>query len=313
MKIDINEFVQKLYQEAKSEDIYITNMFSMWLNKIKFSVSSETYKFNKSHSTRLLNYFNEHNIIYISQLTNQTIYDYITFKQANNCKNSYINKHILIIKQVLNYLVDEKLINENPITVHKLPEKQPNIEIIDEKDLIRIIDYSNSNFNTSKRLLIYLLLETGIRRREISLIKRCNINLEDNYIFLEDTKNKKPGYIYFSNTTKELLKIELENNPDYTYLFTSSNNPNEPISVNSLQTIIQRLKNTLGLKHLHMHMFRHTFANSILKNTNNLEITRKLLRHQTFEMTKRYLHINEKELKENSILNNPLTHLYKDE
>ena len=62
-----------------------------------------------------------------------------------------------------------------------------------------------------------------------------------------------------------------------------------------------------------MHMFRHTFANSILKNTNNLEITRKLLRHQTFEMTKRYLHINEKELKENSILNNPLTHLYKDE
>jgi integrase/recombinase XerD len=58
----------------------------------------------------------------------------------------------------------------------------------------------------------------------------------------------------------------------------------------NLGLLLRRLGQRAGVKHVHPHRFRHTFATFYLRNGGNLLALKELLGHSDMEMVTRYAH-----------------------
>jgi integrase/recombinase XerD len=130
-----------------------------------------------------------------------------------------------------------------------------------------------------------------------------NINLKNNTILLTYTKNGKPRNIYLCDDVKELIIKHITNCEIYLFEDTLHQTHVHPANIHN---IIKRLKKDLNINSLSPHMFRHTYATSLLENGADLESIRLLLGHSDYSMIMRYVHIKEKKLAEISTSFNPL-------
>jgi len=72
------------------------------------------------------------------------------------------------------------------------------------------------------------------------------------------------------------------------YLFLSSGG--KPITVNAIKLIFSRLAKVSGVKKLHAHLCRHTFAINYLLNGGDIFSLREILGHTSLDMVNHYLH-----------------------
>jgi integrase/recombinase XerC len=227
--------------------------------------------------------------------------------QERNNKNSTINKNIGVLKTLVSFLIKHDLIQSINFKVDKLKETSPNIKILDLECIKLIVNYIKK-FSNRKQLIFYLFASTGIRRTELVYIKKSNINLNNNSIYLEHTKSGHARFIYFSEMVKDFIINELNKHYKSDYLFCEENG--YCLSTAKIDQFFKKIKNDLKLESFSPHILRHTYATAILKQT-DLETVRLLLGHQTYEMTKKYLHLENSKLKTNSILFNPLDSIFK--
>ena len=60
---------------------------------------------------------------------------------------------------------------------------------------------------------------------------------------------------------------------------------------NLIKQLYQKVKKRSGIKRLHAHLLRHTFATSYIVGGGNLEKLRIMLGHADYNVTKTYLHL----------------------
>ena len=157
-----------------------------------------------------------------------------------------------------------------------------------------------------KQLIFKLMATTGVRRTELTRIKRKHIDLNNNCIFLDETKTGNSRYLYLTDEVKELIKTELAIKPIDNYFFVHLDGTR--ITTSTIDSLFHQIKKELNIK-LSPHKLRHTFATAILENGGDLEQVRLLLGHTNYQCTKRYLHVKEKKLKDTSTNFNPLASL----
>ena len=63
------------------------------------------------------------------------------------------------------------------------------------------------------------------------------------------------------------------------------------MSNNALQLVMKRLGEKSGIKRLHAHLLRHTFALNYLVNGGDLFTLQQILGHTTLEMVRRYVNL----------------------
>lgn len=292
MNEDIKNKILELLMNDNKPDITFSKATQEYLNYVLATKSKATYEMNTSHIKLINKTFNYLGVINVSQINNDIINQFINCKKELGYKNATINKELGLINRIIRPY--------NDLKISKLKETQPKIEIIQNDDIARIVKYAN-RLKPQNRLIVLLLIATGIRRTELTKIKLCNIDLENNSIYLEDTKTSKPRFIYFDNQLKQL--IEKQTHCVNEYLFEYKNNQ---ISANQISCIIKRIKKDLNIKNLSPHKFRHTFATHLILNGANIDETANLLGHSNYNMTKRYIHINNDHLKKTSQNYNPL-------
>lgn len=304
MQIELNEFVKQLYKQASSIDIEWNIAKDYFLNYIKNFRSIETYRFNLNHLNTISNYFEANNIYNVSQINDELLKSLSIAMIHKGNSNNYININLNIIKRVCKLISNDGLCSPIKLKFQNLKTKVPKIEIISEVNLQRILHYSLS-MSEQNRCILYLLISTGIRRTEATFIKIKNIDMKSNSIYLDHTKTCQDRIIYFDSATKELITNLTRRNKEY--LFESS--PGQRITADSISSFIKRIKKELGIEILSPHKFRHTYATTLLMNGADLESVRRLLGHASYNMTSRYLHLENEKLKEVNKSCNPLTRL----
>lgn len=307
MNINLNDFVKQLYEKANQKDLLIEIGVKHFLQFEKVNKRPATYQYYVDKFKYILNYFDSANIHYVSQLNNTVLIEYINFLKGSKYKTSTINKLLGAIKTLIKYLEELEMINPVNLRVKKLKEETPKIETIDISTLQLVLNELEKNHSKQHQLIFQLFIATGIRRTELIHIKRKNIDFENNTIYLDRTKTGATRYIYFDNLIKELIKYEIHYKPANEYLFV--NHEGNQLSTSAIDSLFLRIKKELNIEVLSPHKIRHTYATIILKQTKDIEQVRLLLGHSTYNMTKRYIHLTNNELKETSINCNPLNSL----
>jgi len=160
------------------------------------------------------------------------------------------------------------------------------IRALSEGDIEKI---KNSLKRTKDKLLIQLLLDTGLRAKELLSIRKSDINIEKRFIIVRNTKNGEERIVFFTEETRKMLEKYIKNMSNDQKLFN--------ITYDALYRKLKRLGKKLGID-LRPHILRHTFATQAIRKGMPLPVVQKILGHKDIRTTQIYTHLVTEDLQE---------------
>ncbi|MGE5443759.1 MAG: tyrosine-type recombinase/integrase, partial [Ignavibacteriales bacterium] len=147
---------------------------------------------------------------------------------------------------------------------------------LSEEEFERLYGAATSEF----RPILLTAITTGMRKGEILNLKWVDVNLEEGFILVRDSKNYESRAITIHPKLKEAL-LTLANKSQSEYVFEGR------------KTIKRAWENALrksGIPHCRFHDLRHTFATRLVMKGTDLATLQELMGHKDINMTKRYSH-----------------------
>lgn len=216
-------------------------------------------------------------------------------------------RKIASVKAFFHYLEYKDLITINPFNKIQVKFREPIIlpKIIPLpalETLLRTIykqhELATTNYQKRKTLqdvtIIELLFSTGIRISELCLLQASDVDLLDNTILIFG-KGAKERRIQIENT--DVLDILTRyQNCFYDQIIESNyffpNRSGQPVTDQYVRNMINKYTTLAGLNiHITPHMFRHTFATSLLDADVDIRYIQELLGHSSINVTEIYTHV----------------------
>jgi len=194
-----------------------------------------------------------------------------------------------IVRTFLNWLRAEGLVTGNcaeRVKLGRLPQSIiPTFSREDIEGLLTLCP-TNTFLGTRNRLLVLLLLDTGMRIGEAQRLTWSDV--EQDLIRVQGKGSKQRWVRIGSVTQKALWHYGVYRN-GYDSLWLSEER--QPMTLGGLKLTVFKLCRRAGLKgpRRSAHTFRHTFAVNWLRNGGGEFVLQQLLGHSTLAMTRRYV------------------------
>lgn len=242
----------------------------------------------------------------LSQFTENAIKNFRLYLARQNLKKSTQSYYIIAIRNFLKYLVKQgrPVVAPETVELPKMPLRQ--IEIVEYRDLERLLQAPQGNDLRTLRdkAILETLFSTGLRLAELCALNRY-LDLEKGEITVRG-KGEKLRLVFLSEAAKKAIKQYLDKRADTAeYLFISlTKNRAQPrvigrITPRAVQRLVDFYARKAGItKKIHPHTLRHLFATDLLMNGADLRSVQELLGHSNLATTQIYTHITNRKLKE---------------
>lgn len=271
--------------------------------KITKNLQEQTLKAYSSDITNFLNYINKDKIEQID------ILNYINYLfDEKKLKDRSIKRKIISLKIYFNFLEDNSIIKTNPFTKLKFKFKQEKKlpKTLQKNEVKKLLETAYNELNSSKTTykkfeairnisLLEILISTGIRIQEASLITLNDISLQEKTIIIHG-KGRKERQLFILNkyvlsSLKKWLTIRKTSSPKCNNIFI--NKYGNPLSIHSIENIFRKYKtlSNINIKAT-PHYLRHTFATNLLTNGADLRSVQEILGHSSISTTQIYLEIS---------------------
>jgi integrase/recombinase XerD len=184
--------------------------------------------------------------------------------------------------------------------IQQLKNQRKAKDFISDEDFKRLIGQLDKSYFSEHRdlVMIILMIDTGMRLGECSLLLIEDLNLTKKQILLraENTKGRKDRIVFFSSKSETILRRWLQFKDRYAesdYLFPVKNN-GSPISVSNFETNFKKYLRRAGLNEsTSPHCLRNNFAKRCLMNGMDIFTLSKILGHSSVKVTEEaYLDLN---------------------
>lgn len=242
----------------------------------------------------------------ILSITTETVENFIAILHQKY-KPKTVKRKIASLKAFFHYLEYKDLISFNPF--HKLQIKFREPVILPKTIPIYIVEtflttiykeHKNAKTEYQRKnalrdaAVIELLFATGMRISELCSLKENDVNLYDRSILIygKGSKERKiqignDDVVHTLTTYKNTFQSEINN---CKHFFT--NQRGLTLSDQSVRRMINKYT-TLSSIDLHItpHMFRHTFATSLLEADVDIRYIQEMLGHSSINITEIYTHV----------------------
>lgn len=142
--------------------------------------------------------------------------------------------------------------------------------------------------------IIELLFATGMRISELCTLKQNDVNLFDGIILIYGKGDKERRIQIGNNDVIHILKeyeIDFQNEiKNCNYFF--ANQSGKPLSDQAVRRMINKYSDLAAIDlHITPHMFRHTFATSLLESDVDIRYIQEMLGHSSINITEIYTHV----------------------
>ena len=209
------------------------------------------------------------------EITELDLKNYLNYLSSEKkYKPRSINLAFSSLKFLYHNLLNKKIINN--IKIPKLDKKEPVVLSKEEiKALLSVIK------NQKHRILISLMLHSGLRVSEAVSLKVDDINFDDKLLKIKSDKANEDRLTILSNALVDDLKQYLTNkNKDNPYLFPIRDSN---LTIKLPQKIIKQAAKKANLdKRVFCHALRSTFARTLIDNNLDLATVNELLGNNSF-------------------------------
>ena len=246
--------------------------------KITKNLQEQTLKAYSSDITNFLYYINKDKIEQID------ILNYINYLfDEKKLKDRSIKRKIISLKIYFNFLEDNSIIKTNPFNKLKFKFKQEKKlpKTLQKNEVKKLLETAYNELNSSKTTykkfetirnisLLEILISTGIRIQEASLITLNDISLQEKTIIIHG-KGRKERQLFILNkyvlsSLKNWLTIRKTSSPKCNNIFI--NKYGNPLSIHSIENIFRKYKtlSNINIKAT-PHYLRHQYVKPKLKSS----------------------------------------------
>lgn len=240
------------------------------------------------------------------QITPEFLEDYIA-SLHQTYKPKTVKRKIASIKAFFRYLEYKELIDKNPFNRIQIKFREP--VILPKTIPLRIVEtflstiytqQSNAPTTYQRRnalrdaAVIELLFATGIRITELCSLKEFDINLYEKTVLIYGKGAKERKLQIGSEDVVTILQ-------EYKNSFMSEiqtcnhffvNQSGRPLSDQAVRRMINKYSSLAAIElHITPHMFRHTFATSLLEADVDIRYIQEMLGHSSINITEIYTHV----------------------
>lgn len=256
-----------------------------------------------------------------TEINQKIINEYIHYLNKKYLKYKTIKRKIASVKAFYSYLEYEEIIDYSPFNKIKTKIKEPKLlpKTIQKDYIYKIIhlllkDLKNSKTEFQKKIslrnitLISVMFSTGIRVSELCNIKLKDIDLLEKKLKIFG-KGSKERILYLGNSNVvQLCQMYLTYNNtckknEYFFL----NKFNKKLSEQTVRILLKKIESELELStHITPHMFRHTFATTLLEKGVDIRYIQNILGHSSISTTQIYTYVTYSKQKEILTNKNPI-------
>ncbi len=260
----------------------------------------------KAYSIDLRQFSNYITETKLTEITQDSLERYVSHLHQNYQPKT-VKRKIASLKAMFHYFEYKGIIDKNPFNKMQIKFREPiilpkTIPLHTVEYLLKFIYNQQTNARTEFQrknairdaAICELLFATGIRISELCSLNVTDVNLQDGIILIYG-KGSKERRILLGN--QEVIS-SLENYK--TEFFTEiarcqnffTNQSGKPLSDQAVRRMITKYSKLAAIElHITPHMFRHTFATSLLDADVNIRYIQEMLGHSSINITEIYTHV----------------------
>ncbi|MFN8770678.1 MAG: tyrosine-type recombinase/integrase [Neisseriaceae bacterium] len=289
-------------------------------NKISSNLSKNTVYQTKTILERFYEFvadeYAENDILTISDINKYFLSNYLNKLTKSKLSKSSQKLHLTVIKNFLFFLADSDIKTYGHLKTNingiKIKTEQKEKESFTQNEQSLLLNYLSKLDQTNKflaqrnSLLVKILMYTGIRISELINLKWSDISEYNDknhsliYTILIKGKGNKERYTYISyDIIAKNVEFLLEKSPgnEYVFMTTHGNLCNRSI----LYKEVGHLLSKAGISKTGLHIFRHTFARTLVDKDVNLSTIKDLLGHSNITITAQFYAKTNENAKRNAL------------
>lgn len=265
--------------------------------------SLNTLKAYKHNLCQYMKFLQEKRITDFADVNRRDIVMYLAKLKHDGRASSTVAQSIASIRTFHKFLLREKFSETLPTAELELPKKPkllPDVLSIQEVELLLAKPSGSEPAKLRDKAILELLYGTGIRVSELTALDVSEIDLELNFIRCYG-KGSKERIVPLGSYAKEALSAYLQHGRPLLVkkcvtaaLFVNTRGGR--LTRQGCWQIVKEYARQAGLKKIHPHSLRHSFATHLLEGGANLRAVQELLGHTFISTTQIYTHVSREHL-----------------
>lgn len=261
----------------------------------------------------------DENIANLKEVTRGTIKGFLNYCRDKGNSPETINGKLRVLKVFFNYAIAEDFISREVDLFRniKFSKSDERIDVFTDKHVKQILHYfdrqsRNKPFHAYRnKIAVITMLGTGMRRGELCNLRWVDVDFGNHLVTVFGKKRKAVSIPIAKKLRKELadyyvyVQSFFDGNPSQ-YVFCTMQKGQ--LSSETIGAVFKRLNKLFNFEDVRLsaHTFRHSFASRALKNGMDAITLQRMLRHETLQMTQRYVNMWGADLSDSNEKHNPL-------
>ena len=300
--------------------MYLDEIIEEYLVKCKYQKNLDD-KTIKAYKIDLMQFetFSRNKSDYMSK---ECIESFLSELQSKQYAVKTLKRKAASLKVFFSYLNDEEIVLLNPFNKIKIKLREPIVlpKTISMKNLSSLFNYIEDNLEEVKihsykykeivrdRLILELLITTGIRVSELCNLKKDDVMFSMNIIKIYGKGSRERIIPIYYHTLIDSIQLYLdvfsEELIESEYFFL--NKRKKRLSAQSVRNMLKKYCVLLNInQNITPHMFRHTFATMLLDQDVDCRYIQRILGHSSILTTQIYTHVTSNKLNQIMQYKNP--------
>ncbi|TCK61550.1 tyrosine-type recombinase/integrase [Seleniivibrio woodruffii] len=233
--------------------------------------------------------------ILLKSVTEYDIDKFLKYLQLERkISKSTINRYIATVKRMMNYAIELNIIVINPMRhIKQMPVSNERTRYLTNEEVERVLTECRRSRNKNLYYIVQVALKTGMRFSEVLTLKGKNVSLINRSIIIaqHNTKNGKQRFIPINDALYDVLV-------EYFNQCGSIGDEEKLFKNKSIRGAYENAIKRAEINDFNFHDLRHTFASRLVQKEVGLYTVSELLGHSNITVTKRYAHLNQKNLRD---------------
>lgn len=256
-------------------------------------LSDYTMIFYRQQLNHFLRYCKTHNLLLVGDITPNVVRRFMLWHEETGHNPGGLHAAFRVLRTFLLWYENEAEPDDwrNPVRKVKAPKlAQEPLEPADLSTVSRMIDTCSSGdfLDLRDKALMYFLLDTGARAREVIRVDLDDVDLVSGQVLIRCGKGRKPRPVFLGKISRKALKAYLKSivsTPGALWVTVGG----ERLSYAGLRKIVVRRAYQAGVNAPSLHSFRRAFAISMLRAGVDLVTIARLMGHSSLKTLERYL------------------------
>jgi integrase/recombinase XerC len=236
----------------------------------------------------------EFEVLIISQITSSMVRSWLASLKQDDITAKTINRKLSTLKSFYKYLLKQKIVTTNPLSVIVTPKVAKRLPVfVEEKQMQTLLNHVaeyDSFEQQTKALIIKLFYTTGIRLSELLNLQVQNV--DSSYCQIKVLgKGNKERIIPIDKDLLQSIKEYIYNKPLPSASNLFVNAKGKPLYAKQVYIWVKQYLNLVTtVKKKSPHILRHSFATHLMNNGAELNAVKDLLGHSSLAATQVYTH-----------------------